>query len=840
MTLFGLAWRLARRELRGGIGGFRIFLLCLAMGVAAIAAIGSIGAALKGSMRDDARIILGGDVDIRLNAVPASGAQLAWLRGQGRVSHISQTRSMARTAAANALVELKAVDGAYPLFGAVVLSPDLALDRALARRGADWGAVVEPALLTRLNIAVGDTIALGKARFRIVATIAREPDRAARGLAFGLRVLVSHAALKASGLIQPGSLIRYHYRVALRAGVSAKAWRETLDAVYPRAGWRVRDTGNAAPGLGRIVDRIAVFLAVVALTALLVGGVGVGNAASAFLQSRRGTSAILKCLGAPGRVISAVYAIQIMVLAAAGVAAGVLLGGLAPLAAGALFGGRLPIDPQFGVYPVPLALAAVFGILVTAAFSYWPLVRARAISAATLFRDLVAPAFRRPGWRDGAVLVALALLLGLLVVASAQDRQMALYFVAGTAAALTAFRLAAGGVAALSRNAPRVANPHFRLALANLHRPGAPTATIATSLGMGLSVLIAVALVEGNLSRYVGNVLPDSAPSLYFIDIQPDQVTAFDRLLAATPGLRNVGRVPMMHGRIVAIAGTPVDEIQAPANYAWILRGDRGLTWMHSPPATGSTVVEGEWWPLDYAGPPLISFDAQAARALGIAIGDTITLNVLGREIEPRVANLRRIDWNSLAINFVMILAPGVLDGAPQTHIATARADDAAGDTALERAVTGDFSNVSAIRVGEILNRLRALIGQLAIAVRLVSAVVVAAGILVLSGAIAASRKQRIYDAVMLKVLGATWRDVLRVFAIEFALLGAVTVAIASGIGTLSAWAIVTKLMHGDWVFMPATVALTALVCLGATVAIGAAGTWSALGQKAAPLLRNP
>lgn len=838
MTLFGLAWRLARRELRGGIGGFRIFLLCLAMGVAAIAAIGSIGAALKGSMRDDARIILGGDVEIRLNAVPASAAQLAWLRGQGRISHISQTRSMARTGAARALVELKAVDDAYPLFGSVVLSPGLALDRALARRGADWGAVVEPALLTRLNIAIGDTITLGKARFRIVATIVREPDRAARGIAFGLRVLVAHAALKASGLIQPGSLIRYHYRIALR--VSAKAWRETLDTAFPKAGWRVRDTGNAAPGLGRIVDRISVFLAVVALTALLVGGVGVGNAARAFLQSRSGTIAILKCLGAPGRVIFAVYAIQITVLAAAGVAAGVTVGGLAPLAAGALFGGRLPIDPQFGVYPAPLALAAVFGILVTAAFSYWPLVRARAVSAATLFRDLIAPEFRWPGWRDSAVVAGLALLLGLLAVASAQDRQMALYFVAGTAVALIAFRLAAGGIAALSRIAPRAGNPYLRLALANLHRPGAPTATIATSLGMGLSVLIAVALVEGNLSRYVGGVLSESAPSLYFIDIQPDQVAAFDRLLAATPGLRNVGRVPMMHGRIVAIAGTPVDEIQPPANYAWILRGDRGLTWMRSPPATGSTVVEGEWWPSDYTGPPLLSFDAQAARALGIAIGDTITLNVLGREIETRVANLRRIDWNSLAINFVMILAPGVLDGAPQTHIATARADDAAGDAALERTVTGEFSNVSAIRVREILNRLRALIGQLATAVRLVSAVVVAAGILVLAGAIAASRKQRIYDAVMLKVLGATRRDVLAVFAIEFGLLGVVTVAIASGIGTLSAWAIVTKLMHADWVFMPATVALTALACLGVTVAIGAAGTWSALGQKAAPLLRNP
>ncbi len=836
----GLAWRLARRELRGGVGGFRIFLLCLAMGVAAIAAIGSIGAALKGSMRDDARIILGGDIDLRLNHRPASDAQRDWLRGQGRISHVSQMRSMARTKESHVLVEIKAVDGAYPLFGATVLSPDMPLGRALAPRDGEWGAAVEPALLTRLKIGIGDTIQIGAARFRIVAKIAREPDRAARGLTFGHRVLVSHAALRASGLIQPGSLIRYHYRIALPAGMNVKAWREALDTRFPKAGWRIRDTGNAAPGLGRVVDRISVFLAVVGLSALLVGGVGIGNAVRAFLQSRAGTIAILKCLGAPGRIVFAVYAVQIMLLAAGGIAAGVLLGGLAPLAGGAIFGGRLPIDPRFGVYPGPLAMAALFGFLVTAAFSYWPLARARAISAASLFRDLVAPDSHRPGWRDGAVLIALALLLGLLVVAGAEDRNLAAYFVTGTAAALTLFRLAAGAIATLSRRAPRARNTHLRLAIANLHRPGAPTATIATSLGMGLAVLIAVALVEGNLSRYVGAVLPEEAPGLYFIDIQPDQVAKFDRLLAATPGIRNVRRVPTLHGRIIAIAGTPAAEVDVPAHYAWILRGDRGLTWMRNPPPAGSTVVEGEWWPPNYAGPPLLSFDAAAARAIGIAVGDAITLNVLGREIETRVANLRRIDWNSLAINFVMILSPGALDGAPQTHIATARADDEAGELALESAVVDAFPNVSAIRVREILNRLRTMIGQLAAAVRAVSGVVIAAGILVLAGAIAASRKQRIYDSVMLKVLGATRRDVLRIFAIEFGVLGMVTVAIASVIGTAAAWAIVTRLMHADWVFMPATVAATALACLGATVAIGAAGTWSALGQKAAPLLRNP
>ncbi|MDA0664548.1 MAG: FtsX-like permease family protein [Proteobacteria bacterium] len=838
MNNLRLAWRLARRELRGSMRSFRIFLLCLATGVAAIAAIGSLSESLNSSMRTDARAILGGDIDLRLSQFPASEEQIAWLNGQGRVSNVIQMRSMARAEESHALIELKAVDDAYPLFGNVVLTPAMSLPDALARQGGDWGAVVEAGLLARLGLNVGDRMQIGDAWYRIAATLTREPDQAGRGLAFGLRVIVSGAGLEASGLVTPGSLIRYHYRIGLPRQDMVSEWRVQLDERFPEAGWRVRDTRNASPGLGRAVDRISVFLVVIGLTALLVGGVGVGNSVRAFLLSRTQTIATLKCLGASGSTIFYVYLIQVMLLASAGIAAGLVVGALLPLAAGAILAGRLPIDPEFGVFVRPLALAALFGFLVTFTFSYWPLARARAISAATLFRHLIS-AEGRLGWRAGMVMAGLVVLLAVVVIASADDRRLAIYFVAGATVAMAAFRLSASAIQKLAARLPHIRQAHLRLAVASLHRPGAPTAAISTSLGMGLTVLIAVALVEGNLSRHLGDALPKQAPGLFFIDIQSDQAEGFDRLAAETPGIDHLRRVPMLRGRITAIGGTPVDQFRAPANYGWVLRGDRGLTWAREAPGEGSEMVEGTWWPADYSGPPLVSFDEGAARAFGIGTGDKITLNVLGREFEAEIANLRRIDWDSFSINFVMILSPGVLDGAPQSQIATVRADDPAREVALEDAVVGQFPNITAIRVREILNRLRDVVGNLATAIRSVAGVAIVTGLLVLTGAILASRKQRIYDAVVLKVLGATRRDVLLAFLIEFGLLGFATAVIAGIVGTAAAWGIVTRLMQAEWIFLPGAVIATALACLAATVIVGTAGTWSALGRKAAPLLRN-
>lgn len=840
--MLGTAFRFAFRELRGGLKGFRVFLACLALGVAAIAGVGSLASAIEAGLKADGRVLLGGDVDIRLMHRPASEAQIDWLRDNtAALSQIVQMRAMAiRTdGTERRLVEMKAVDEAYPLNGALVLENGQEMS-ALKSRDGVWGLIAAPQLAERLRLTEGDRVHIGEAEFEYRGTFLEEPDKGTQAFNLGPRVFISIDALPETDLEQPGSLIRYHHRVLLPPQTDVGGWVEALNAQFPDAGWRVRALDDAAPNIQRFVDRVGLFMTLVGLTALLVGGVGVGNAVRAFLNQRTGTIATLKCLGAPSATIFATYLIQVGALALVGIVLGLLLGGVGPSLVVPLLADKLPVEARVGLYPMPLLLAAGFGLLTTLVFALWPLARASSVPAATLFRDLLNPVTARPGPKMALFLAASAAGLVGLAVLSADQPIVALAFTGGAVATLLAFRAAAWGAMALARRLPRPRDTRIALAMANLHRPGAPTGGIVVSLGLGLTVLIAVAMIEGNLSRQVSETFRGEAPGYFFIDIQPDQIDGFRETMDGFDGLERYDTVPMLRGRIVALDGVPVEEIEPHPDVAWMLRGDRGITWSRTPPERGSEIVTGEWWPEDYADTArtLVSFDAEAAQYFGLEVGDTLTVNVLGREIQAEIANLRTIDWTSLGINFVMVFSPGLLESAPQMYLATAHLDPDR-EVALERAVTDIYPNVSAIRVKEVLEGVDKILQDLGTAVTAIAAIAIVAGVLVLAGAVAAGHSRRIYESVVLKVLGATRRDVLIVYLLEFGLLGLLTALIAGFVGGAAAYIVIEEVMQADWIFVPEAAALTVLVALGTTISLGFAGTWSALGKKAAPLLRN-
>ncbi|MDJ0684321.1 MAG: FtsX-like permease family protein [Alphaproteobacteria bacterium] len=840
----GLAFRFARREMRGGLRGFRIFLACLAMGVAAIAAVGSVSSAIVQGLKEDGKVLLGADVDLRLTHIRADDEKLTWLQANAaRVGELALMRAMAVRADGEGrrLVELKAVDDTYPMHGAVELAqqetPGADLDSVLAPRGDAFGAAVSSRLLTRLDLDLGDRFKIGEADFIVAAELLSTPDRGNQGFELGPPVVISMPALEATDLLQPGSLIRFHYRIDLPADQDLGAWLETLQETFPNAGWRVRALDNAAPGIQRFVDRVTLFLTLTGLTALLVGGVGVGNAVRAFLDARTGTIATLKCLGASSGLIFATYLIQVLALAFVGIAIGLVIGGLAPVLAAPILVEKLPIAARVGFYWEPMIVATVFGVLVTLIFALWPLAKAQTVPAASLFRNLLTPITKRPSTRMMAVIAGAGLLLAAVAILTSERWDMAAGFVGGSVAALAAFRLAALGVIRLARAAPRPKNAKLRLALANLHRPGAPTASVVVSLGLGLTVLATVALIEGNLSNQLNKTLRGEAPGFFFIDIQPDQIEEFDARISAFPTVTQVDRVPMMRGAIAAMNGVRAEEIDAPPDFSWILRGDRGITWSREPPAN-SDIVRGDWWPADYSGELLVSFDVEAADAFGLEIGDTLTVNLLGRELEAKIANMRKIDWSSFGINFIMVFSPGVMESAPQSFLATAFLDPER-EADLEAEITRAFPNVSSVRMKEVLESVNTIVANLATAVRAIAAVAIVAGVLVLTGAIAAGHARRVYDAVVLKVLGATRRDVASAFLIEYGLMGLVTALIAIAVGTVAAWSVMTLVMRAEWVFIPVAAGSTVLVSVLATIAVGMTGVWLALGRKAAPLLRN-
>ncbi|WP_142848996.1 ABC transporter permease [Telmatospirillum sp. J64-1] len=839
-----LALRLARRELRGGLKGFRIFLACLAIGVAAIAAAGSLNASLRSALEQDARALLGGDVSMRLTHSEASPEQVAWLEERGDLSSLIEMRAMAAGGAegARTLVELKGIDGPYPLYGELRLSPEMGVDEALGQRNGLWGAVADRNLLDRLGLEIGDRLTLGDADFELRGVIEHEPDRVAAMLSFGPRVMVESAAMAETGLLQPGSMIHYVYRVRLPPTVQAAAFVDQLEAEFPRAGWRVRTLEEAAPGIRRFLDNMTVFLTLVGLTSLLVGGIGVANAVKSFIEGRVRTIAILKTVGAEGRMIFAVYFAQIAVLALLGIAIGLAVGAALPPLAILLAGDRLPLDARIGVYGGPLLLAGVFGALTALAFTLWPLARAREIPAASLFRDTIVHGRLRPRLPTVVSILAAGLALSGLAVITAERPMLAAWFVLGSLLALVVFQGAAGLVIGLARRlsqtrAERSGTPRMRLALGNLHRPGAPTASVVLSLGLGVTVLVAIALIEGNLTRQIDQDMPARAPAYFFIDIQRNQAEAFRQAVSSVPGAGEVKMAPTIRGHITHIAGRPVDEVTVDPSVEWAIRGDRGITAAEQQPAD-SRLVAGQWWDADYQGPPLASLTADIARGFGIGVGDTITLSILGRPITVTIASLREVDWSSLAMNFSFVLTPHTLAGAPYTYIATVQAEPEA-ETAVERAVTQAMPNVSAIRVREALEQVSQMMEDSSIAIRAAAGITLLAGALVLSGAVAATHRRRVYEAVVLKVVGVTRADLWRAFLLEYGLLGAATGLVAGIIGAIAAWAVSVHVLRLNWVLLPDVALWTIVACMLATMVVGFAGTWKALGAKVAPYLRN-
>jgi len=840
-----LALRLALRELRGGARGFGVFIACIALGVAAIAGVGSFAQSLVDGLAREGRAILGGDLAFTLIQREASPPERAFLAAQGEVSVAATLRAMARTADGRAtLVEVKAVDDAYPLYGAVATDPAAPLADLLAKRGDAFGAIVDPALLARLDIEPGARITIGHATVELRAALVSEPDKLAGGIGFGPRLMLSEQALRATGLLQPGSLVRWHYRVRLAPGAGEDAVKRVTDAAaaqLPDAGWDIRTRTNATPQIARNVERFTQYLTLVGLTALLVGGVGVANSARHFLDRKRDTIATMKALGATGTRVFVIYFTQVMLLAGIGVALGLLIGALLPYAVAAALRTLLPLPLAPAVHPGELLSALAYGLLTAAAFSLWPLGRAHDVAVSALFRDEIAPLRRFPRLRYAIAAVLAALALTALAVTAAYDHRMAVIFVVAAAVVFAVLRLVAAALMGLARRAPRPRSTMWQLAIANIHRPGALTPTVVLSLGLGLALLVTVLEIDANLRREFMQALPEKAPSFFFLDIQGADADRFDAFVHAQAPRASLDRVPMLRGRIVAARGVKAEDLKPRADAQWVLHSDRGITFTGDVPQ-GSRVVEGRWWGRDYAGPPLLSFEKKLAEGLGLKLGDDVTVNVLGRNVTARIANLRTVDWESLGINFVLVFSPGAFAGAPVTDIATVTypgGGTPAEEAALLKAVGDAFPAVTAVPVKDALDTVGQMVMNLVLAIRVASGVTLVAAVLVLGGALAAGHRHRVYDAVILKTLGATRRQLITAYALEYLLLGLATVLFGVAAGSIAAWRVVADIMTLPFVWEGGPAIAASLIALAITLLFGLIGTFAALGRKPAAVLRN-
>ncbi len=858
-SMLRLAFRLALRDWRGGRGALRgmgIVLLCLALGVAAIGTIGGLRDAIQRGVAEQRRAILGGDLSIE-DSQKLPDALPAFLAAHGaRTSTVVRMRTMAYGPdGRRMLVELSAVDPAYPLVGEATVSGGEGLQAALEGSKPVPGLAADPLVADRLGLKPGNVVRIGDERLRVLPNLDKMPDAAGQ-TALAPPVMIARPALDAAGLVRPGTLLTMAVRVSLPDGPPhedartrlgrAQALAGAVARAFPGEAWRVRDIDDAAPALTRVVGQVALFMTLIALAALLLGGMGVAAGVSSWLEGRIGTIAVLRALGAPPRLAALVVGLQVAGLCALGIMAGMAVGLLLPPLAVRALGGLLPVAPHGGVQWAPVLLASGFGIVVAALFALSPLVRAVSVPPSVLFRGpagLAESGRRRTGiWAAQAGLTALLVLLAVL---TAPDRRLAFGFCVVAGLVLLLFRLAAIGMTALARFLPRpragagVLRMALRLGLAALGRPAASAGQMLLALGAGLTVLAAIALAQGDLRASLLDQLPKHAPSFYFIDIQPDEMQRFTTVVRGVPSAGEVRSLPSLRERVVAVDGVPAERVTATPGTRWALRGDQGLTIAATPPPD-THMAAGRWWPAGYDGPPLLSFDAGLAAGWGVHVGSVIRLNVLGRDIDLRVGSLRNVDWRSLQLNFAFIASPGLLSAAPHSMVATVASTGApAGDAAILAAVTDALPNVSGIRVADVLAQLGSIVGRLAWALAAIGGVALLSGALVLASTLAAAQRQRIAEAAVLRVLGATGPQLRAAWLVEFAVLGIVAGICAACIGGGLSWLLMREVLRARWVFLPWTLSGVAAGATALMVAAGFLATRRALAASPAVLLRG-
>lgn len=833
-----LSFKLAARELRSGVRGFRIFLACLALGVAAIAAAGSTAEAFRQGLASQAREILGGDLSFSVENRDFTPAERAAFDRLGVTTYTAGARAMAEASnGERRLVSLRGVDGRFPLAGTVKLDGAESVAAALADRDGLPGAAVEPALLERLHLKLGDRFQAGPVTLVARAVLVSEPDGLSRGFALGPRVMVRREVIERSGLLAPGGLSVRAVRIALPAGQDPRALGKATIAQFPDAGLQVRDRLDAAPGARRLIDQLEYFLGFIGLASLVAGGLGVAGAVGAYLATREPSIAVLKALGADGALIRNLYLVQIGLLAALGVAIGLAIGAVAPLILGKLAGTALPIPALFAIYPLPLAKAGLFGLLAAAAFSLVPLARARRTPPSALFRRTLGGRIPLSLETLGAVLAGVG--LAALAVATAPTPMAAGIMIAGVAVSfglLWALGLFAAWGAGKVR---RLASGPAKLGLANLAGPRSAARTASPAIGLGVALLACVVLIQSALLAQVTSVAPRTAPAMVFTEIPGDQAAAFDAEVAKVIGPltpKTYLRMPFATGRISALNGQPVDKQKIRPGQRWAFDNDIGLSLLAGEPTDAGTVA-GQWWKPGHVGPPQLALNAEIAEAAGLKVGDTVTLSILGRDIDARIAVLRKIEFGGFGPNFNLILDTHALAGADLRSVAIARLDKTR-EAALTRRLGASFPGVNVISVREQLDAAASLFDRLALAVRGAAAVAALAGLLVLAGAIAAGARARAREAATLKVLGATRGQILAAYAIEYGAVGLIAGSAGVALGFAAAWPVVVKVFEASWSVDWGGVMILLAGAAGLSTAGGLLAAALALAQRPAPVLR--
>ncbi len=848
MRAFLAAIRVGLKDMHGGLGRFGLLVVCLAVGTALIAGVSSVGASIRQAVNENAAIIVGGDIELSRADRGATPTELDIMRGFGRLATAIDTNVRAEMGDRDAFVDLVAINETFPLLGTVG-STELPSDENpynfLAPRDGIPGALVSALMLDQLGIKVGDTFDLGGTPFQARGILTSIPDSAVRGFRLGLPAMVTIEGLGAlsdrtSPL--PGLGTWFRYKIALTEG-DAEAGKAAISEVLADTGWTIKSARDGLGPMVRYYDLFMRFLVIVGLASLLIGGVSVWTGISAYIAERGNVIAVLRSMGAGRARIFTHFATQVTTLALVGVGIGLAVGASVALLALPAVAKAVGISLSPALHIQPLAVAAGVGMLTAFAFSYIPLVQAQSFSPVLLFRSkgLAAPPV---DWRklllSGRVvpLVISGVLFFWLAVIMTDDVLLVAAFAAVSVVAVILFRLAivAGSWALTRMQEPK--NRTLRHALRDIAGPGSNAPSVVVSVAMALAMLVVVLALEVNLrNEYLGASVFD-APTLVASDLFEDEVETLKTVQTQGTQITAFTSTPMLRGSLLSINGKPVSEIPSKGSEAlFLLAGEVPMTYRQELPAS-SKVVEGDWWPDAYAGPPLVSLHQSLRNGLGLKLGDEVTFDVFGDPVAAKVANFRDYSWQG-GIDFLATFSPGVLEGYPSTLLGAVTAAKGSED-AVERELATTLPDVRFIAIGQTLELITNALSQLSLAASLVGGLAVSNGLLVLIGSLATGRRQRQADAVITKVLGATKFQVIAVNVLHFVVLATFAAILATPLGIALAWVLTLVMLDVEFTLNPLTLGAVDLGAIAITGLLGATTISKALSTRPAYLLREP
>ena len=806
--------KLSLRELKGSFNEFKIVMISIFLGVFIITAVGSLSKNLIYEINNKSSELLGGDFELSTTYQEFPIKIKKWLEKNGKTSQIVELRTMVTSnqsvGVKRRIVELKAVDQNWPLIGIPIIVPNKSINKSLKMNNYNNnnGALIDASLKKQLEIQVGDVLQLGKTKIQISGIIKKEPDRMFSFATFGSRLLISKATLKASGLVIPGSLVKYKIKFI---PYNKKIDLSFLKKFVHGTNISIKNIKNSTTNFNSFIEKTSLFISLVGLITLLISGVGISNGVKGYLIKKIKNIAIFKTLGAQNSTVFKIYFFQIIFIFLISIIPALIAGISIPFLLKTIISDSFLSSFEPFIFLEPIIISFLFGLIVCILFTIIPIAKTYEIKPIQLLRLSAHHSLNNYSKKISALILILIFALCFLIFKLTNDLKLSVYIFG---VVLISFLILKGMTNLLFLSFRKLKfkiGSLLEIARKSLIRPDTFAKSIVISFSIGLALLITLNIIEESLDYKISNTINKQAPNYFLIDIQPNQINQVKAMTSKFIGEDSLNAQPMLRGRVTSINNIKVENLKINKDVNWVLKRDRAFSWSNKAPKNVK-IISGKWWPQDYTGPLLLSIGDKVAKGLNVKIGDKIEVNILGRNFEAEIFNTREIIWQNMDINFIFILSKSKIQNAPHSWIATTTTANKEMNNTLIEKIVSNFSNISSVSVEETYVAIKSILNLLITIVNSIALVTLLSGVIVLAGILNVSKKDKLYEVAILKILGASPKKIIFLWLQEFLIIGLMASLISILIGMSVSFILVTYIFQIDYNFNYITLITLSLI----------------------------